>query len=49
MATSPECQVCGAQAEVQFSIIPVSDGFKFGQICVPCDEKVQSDKEDRDG
>jgi len=38
--SKPVCQVCkGTGNGVQFPMFPKTEGFKFGEICVPCDEK----------
>ena len=38
MSTGPKCQVCGAEQRVEFRLQPLTTGYKFGQICVPCDD-----------
>ncbi len=36
----PYCDVCGAHGNgVVYPMLPKHKGYKFGTICVPCDNK----------
>ena len=41
--TGPLCQLCGATRNVEFSLLPQVPGYRFGQICVPCEEAAQEE------
>ena len=36
--STPKCVVCGASQGTEFPLWPKSEGYQFGQICVPCDK-----------
>ncbi len=36
--SAPKCVVCGASQGTEFPLWPKSEGYQFGQICVPCDK-----------
>jgi len=35
--SGPKCKVCGATDRTEFSLFPKVEGYKFGEICVPCE------------
>jgi len=35
----PLCLICGATTHTEFPLLPETTGFRFGEICHPCDEK----------
>ncbi len=40
---SPTCQVCGAEGNgVQFSLFPGVAGYRFGEICVNCEQEAKA-------
>ena len=45
MSDKPLCLLCGASDRVEFNMFPKTWGYKFGEICVPCDEKMTTIRE----
>jgi len=38
--TAPVCKYCGQTgAGIEFPVFPITPGHKFGEVCVPCDER----------
>ena len=44
MSTKPECRLCKGTDRVQFNMFPKTSGFKFGEICVPCETEEEKTK-----
>lgn len=43
--SGPNCLVCGATTNTQFNMFPKIPNFKFGEICVPCEQRALFEKE----
>ena len=45
MSTGPRCKICetdGAREGTQYPIFMVAPGYKFGEICVRCNDKYRT-------